>query len=62
MPWTPEEFKNKHAKNLNAHQAAKAARMANAMLKSGTDEGEAIATAISRAKKPRHEQLYKDKK
>lgn len=50
MPWTPEEFKSKHAKGLSHAQAAKAAKIANAMLKSGAKEGVAIATAISRAK------------
>lgn len=50
MPWTAESFKAKHAKGLTDAQASRAASMANAMLKSGTDEGVAIATAIKRAK------------
>ena len=50
MVWTPEQFKTRHAKDLSNKQAHHASRMANAMLKSGTDEGVAIATAIKRAK------------
>lgn len=62
MPWTPQQFKERHAKDLSPAQAKKAAAMANAMLRSGTPEGEAIATAISRAKKKPHEMLYPDHK
>lgn len=56
MPWTPAEFKSRHAKHLSDDEAAEAARVANAMLKSGSPEGEAIATGIARAKgsKPKH--------
>ena len=50
MPWTGKQFKSRHAHGLSDAQAAHAAGMANAMLKSGTPEGEAIATAIKRAK------------
>ena len=50
MPWTPQEFKTRHAKHLSDAQAAKAARMANAMITDGHAEGLAIATAIKRAK------------
>ena len=50
MPWDAKSFRTKHAKNLTHNQAAKAAEMANAMLRSGADEGIAIATAIKRSK------------
>lgn len=50
MPWTGAEFKRRHAKHLTPAQAAHAARVANAMLKGGADEGVAIATAIKRSK------------
>lgn len=50
MPWTPQSFKAKHNHSLSGPQAAKAASIANAMLKSGVPEGEAIATANKRAK------------
>lgn len=51
MPWTPEQFRTRHAKNLTPGQAKKAAAMANAMLKGGAAEGMAIATAIKRSKR-----------
>lgn len=51
MPWTAKEFRERHAKGLSPAQAAHAAKMANAMLKHGTDEGTAIATAIKNSKK-----------
>ena len=50
MPWTPAEFKQKFFKDATESQATKAAEMANAMLKEGTAEGVAIATAIKHAK------------
>ena len=50
MPWTAEEFRSRHAKDLSPAQAKAAAKQANAMLRSGTDEGTAIATAIKHAK------------
>lgn len=53
MPWTSQQFRTRHAKHLTPAQAAKAASMANAMLKGGADEGLAIATAIKRAKRSR---------
>lgn len=62
MPWTPEQFKSRHAKSLTNSQAKKAAAMANAMLRNGVPEGEAIATAIKNAKKTPHESLYPDHK
>lgn len=45
MPWTAEEFK-KHAPKLTGAALEKAASMATAMVKDGTKEGAAIATAI----------------
>ena len=53
MPWTADQFKSKHWGDASPAQAAKAASMANAMLKAGTPEGEAIATAIKNAKRMR---------
>jgi uncharacterized protein YdaT len=50
MPWTGSSFK-KHNKKLTPAQSARAAKIANAILKSGADEGIAIATANKRAKK-----------
>lgn len=49
MPWTAEQFRNKHNKQLSLPAAAKAAAMATAMIKSGVPEGEAIATANKHA-------------
>jgi len=51
MPWTPDQFRKRHAHNLTPAQAKRAAAQANAMLKGGADEGVAIATAIKRAKR-----------
>ena len=50
MPWTPKEFASRHNHKLKGASAAKAASMANAMLRSGVPEGEAIAVANKRAK------------
>jgi uncharacterized protein YdaT len=50
MPWSPGEFKKKHAKKLGITQAVKASKVANAILREGGDEGVAIATGIARAK------------
>lgn len=44
MPWNGKSFK-KHNKGLSGSQATHAARIANAILKQGGDEGMAIATA-----------------
>ena len=54
MPWTAKEFTSKHNKKLKGPSAKKAASMANAMLRSGTDEGIAIATANKYANKRKH--------
>ena len=44
MPWTGKSF-SKHNKKLGGKQSAKAARIANHVLESTGNEGEAIATA-----------------
>jgi uncharacterized protein YdaT len=49
MPWTPKEFTARHNHKFKGKTAAKAASMANAMLRSGVSEGVAIATANKRA-------------
>lgn len=51
MPWSGKEFASRHNKKLKGAAASKAASMANAMLRSGVDEGIAIATANKRANK-----------
>lgn len=51
MPWTPQSFRSRHNKSLSPSKAKKAAAMANAMLRSGTSEGIAIATANKFAKR-----------
>ena len=50
MPWSASSFRSKHNKSLTDGQASKAARQATAMVKSGVDEGIAIATANKHAK------------
>jgi uncharacterized protein YdaT len=50
MPWTGKEFASRHNHKLKGAAADKAARQANAMLRAGVPEGEAIATANKRAK------------
>lgn len=49
MPWTADSFRSKHNHKLSKGQASKASSIANAMLKRGVPEGEAIATANARA-------------
>ena len=62
MPWTPKEFAEKHNHKLSKGQSKKAASVANAMLKSGVPEGEAIATANKQAKEKNHyDRMYGDK-
>lgn len=51
MPWSPGSFASKHNHSLSKAGAAKASSMANAMLRSGTPEGVAIATANKYANK-----------
>ena len=62
MPWTAKEFKERHAKDISPAQAKAAAAQANAILRSGGDEGTAIATAIKHAKASLGEKLYGGKK
>lgn len=50
MPWSAASFRKKHNHSLSGAAASKAAEMANAMLKAGVPEGEAIATANKRAR------------
>ena len=50
MPWTATEFKRDHWHGATPAQAATAARIANAILRGGGDEGVAIATGIKKAK------------
>lgn len=45
MPWSGKTFAAKHNKSLSGAGAAKAASMANAILKRSGDDGLAIATA-----------------
>lgn len=58
MPWTGTEFRQRHAKDLNPPQARKAASVANAILRSGGNEGTAIATGIKQAKMSTADKLY----
>jgi uncharacterized protein YdaT len=51
MPWTGKEFASRHNHKLKGAAAGKAARQANAMLRAGVPEGEAIATANKHAGK-----------
>ena len=50
MPWTGAQFKAKHNHRLSLEEALKAAEVANAMMRKGVPEGEAIRTANKRAK------------
>lgn len=45
MPWTPRQFRERHNRRASGPVGKKAAGIANAMLRSGIPEGEAIATA-----------------
>lgn len=45
MPWTAEQYREKHNKKLTLKQAGRAAAQAEAMIAHGVPEGEAIATA-----------------
>jgi len=51
MPWSGKSFASRHNKALKGERATRAARQANAMLKSGVDEGIAIAVANKNAKR-----------
>lgn len=59
MPWTAKSFAEKHNHKLYGAPAKKAAEMATAMVKSGVDEGVAIATANKHANKMQRKPLYK---
>ena len=64
MPWDAGSFKSKHFHDASPGQAKAAAAMANAMLKRGVPEGEAIATAIKHAKGKNHiaHRMYPEQK
>ena len=53
MPWTGKTFAAKHNHSLSGKAASKAASMASAIVRSGGDEGTAIATANKYANKLR---------
>ena len=53
MPWTGKEFAAKHNKKLKGPRATKAAEIASAIVRSGGDEGIAIATANKYANRHR---------
>ena len=57
MPWSGKSFASKHNKKLSASQAKSAAKQANALLKKGMNEGEAIAIA-NKHQASRREALY----
>ena len=50
MPWTGKSFREKHNKGLSKRQSAKAASIANAILRETGDEALAIRTANARVK------------
>lgn len=60
MPWDASTF-HKHNKKLSEAEASKAAKQANAILKSSGDEGIAIATANKEANR-RRGRLYTHEK
>lgn len=60
MPWTPGEFAERHNHQLSAAGAAKVSSIANAIIRSGGDEGVAIAVANKYAN--RHHAKMKTKK
>jgi len=45
MPWTAQSFKSKHNKSLSPAKAARAAAIANSVLKSSGDDAKAIRIA-----------------
>lgn len=51
MPWSGKSFASKHNHSLKGKAADNAASQANALLRSGVPEGEAIAIANKRAGK-----------
>lgn len=58
MPWTAQQFKEKHNKKLSLPAARRAAAQAEGMMKAGVGEGEAIATANKNAGKSIADHLY----
>lgn len=62
MPWSSKSFAQKHNKKLKGAAAKKAAGQANALIKKGMDEGEAIAIANKTGDKAmkRRKALYGD--
>lgn len=62
MPWTAESFKSKHWHDASHGHAKAAAAIANAMLKRGVPEGEAISTAIKHAKGSAAHRMYPEHK
>lgn len=50
MPFTGKTFRDRHNHGLSASAATKAAAQANAVMRSGVPEGEAIAIANKHAK------------
>ena len=51
MPWSAKSFASRHNHKLKGEAASKAASQANALLRSGVPEGEAIAIANKHAGK-----------
>lgn len=51
MPWTGKTFASRHNHKLSGEAATSAAKQANALLKKGLPEGEAIATANKQARR-----------
>lgn len=62
MPWSGKSFKAKHNHGLSPKQAKAAAKQATAMVKSGVDEGVAIATANKHAEELTRRLNAKDRK
>jgi uncharacterized protein YdaT len=62
MPWSGKSFKDKHNHGLSRGVANKAAKQATAMVKSGVNEGIAIATANKHASELTKRLAAKDKK
>lgn len=62
MPWTAEEFKKRHNKGLSGGSAKKAAEIANRLLASGRDEGQAIRIANSSVRPSIKRRMEKKKK
>lgn len=50
MPWTARTFSSRHNRSLRGAGAARAARVANAVLRRTGDEGRAIRIASAAAK------------